>query len=98
MQLAVAIPESHRPLDPAWTLLLLLVAADLAFIVLHVLYIETSLLRGRPFSLEADDGVSEAFQYVKQFWVAPEHGDDVSSRAAGGLHWLGAGVYVPAAG
>jgi hypothetical protein len=59
------------PLDPAWTLLLLLlVAADLAFIVLHVLYIETSLLRGRPFSLEADNGVSEAFQYVKQFWVA----------------------------
>lgn len=70
MQLAVATPESHRPLDTAWTLLLLLLAADLAFIVLHVLYVETSLLRGRPFSLEADNGLPEAFQYVKQFWVA----------------------------
>jgi hypothetical protein len=70
MQLAVATAETHRPLDTAWTLLLLLIAADLAFIVLHVLYVETSLLRGRPFSLEADNGLPEAFQYVKQFWVA----------------------------
>jgi hypothetical protein len=70
MQLAVATPEAYRPANPARTLLLLLVAADLAFIVLHVLYIETNLLRGRPFSLEADNGLPEAFQYVKQFWVA----------------------------
>jgi hypothetical protein len=70
MQLAVATAESHRPLNTAWTLLVLLVAADLAFIFLHVLYVETTLLRGRPFSLEADNGVPEAFQYVKQFWVA----------------------------
>jgi hypothetical protein len=67
---AVATPQPHRPLDTAWTLLLLLIAADLAFIVLHVVYVETSLLRGRPFSLEADNGLPEAFQYVKQFWVA----------------------------
>jgi hypothetical protein len=70
MQIAVATPVAHRPTNPAWTLLLLLLAADLAFIVLHVLYVETSLLRGRPFSLEADNGLPEAFQYVKQFWVA----------------------------
>lgn len=70
MQLAAATPESPRQLDTVRTLLLLLVAADLAFIVLHVLYVETSLLRGRPFSLEADNGLPEAFQYVKQFWVA----------------------------
>ena len=44
MQLAVATPDSSHPLNTARTLLLLLVAADLAFIVLHVLYIETSLL------------------------------------------------------
>lgn len=67
---AVARPEPPRQLHTPWTLLLLLlIAADLAFIVLHVLYIETDLLRGRPFSLEADNGVPEAFQYVKQFWV-----------------------------
>jgi hypothetical protein len=70
MQLAVATPDSYRPLNSARTLLLLLLAADLAFIFLHVLYIETSLLQGRPFSLEADNGLPEAFQYVKQFWVA----------------------------
>ena len=70
MQPAVATSGPPRQLHSAWTLLLLLLAADLAFIFLHVLYIETSLLRGRPFSLEADNGVPEAFQYVKQFWVA----------------------------
>jgi hypothetical protein len=70
MQLAVATPEIYRPLDTARTVLLLLVAADVAFIFLHVLYVETNLLRGRPFSLEADNGVPEAYQYVKQFWVA----------------------------
>ncbi len=70
MQLAVGTLESPRPINSARTLLLLLLAADLAFIFLHVLYVETGLLRGRPFSLEADNGMPEAFQYVKQFWVA----------------------------
>lgn len=70
MQLAVATAEPQRLLDSARTLLVLLMAADFAFVVLHVLYIETSLLRGRPFSLEADNGVPESFQYVKEFWVA----------------------------
>jgi hypothetical protein len=74
MQLAVASPLSPVVLDAgmlaaARRLLLLLVAADLAFILLHVVYIETSLLRGRPFSLEADNGIPEAYQYVKQFWL-----------------------------
>lgn len=70
MQLAVASPEHPGLLASARMLLLLLLAADLAFIVLHVIYIETGLLRGRPFSLEADNGMPEAYQYVKQFWVA----------------------------
>jgi hypothetical protein len=48
----------------------MLIAADLAFIVLHVIYVETALLKGQPFSLEADNGIPEAYQYVKQFWVA----------------------------
>lgn len=70
MQLAAAAQNTRHALDTARTVLLLLVAADLAFIFLHVVYVETSLLRGRPFSLEADNGLPEAFQYVKQFWVA----------------------------
>lgn len=56
--------------SPTWTFLVLLVAADLAFVFCHVVYVETNLLRGRAFSLEADGGLPEAFQYVKQFWIA----------------------------
>ncbi|HEY5761556.1 MAG TPA: hypothetical protein VIU34_37300 [Steroidobacter sp.] len=68
---AIARPERQPALlATARTLLIMLVAADLAFILLHVIYVETSLLRGRPFSLEADNGIPEAYQYVKQFWVA----------------------------
>jgi hypothetical protein len=68
---ALASPEKQPALlATARILLIMLVAADLAFIVLHVIYVETSLLRGRPFSLEADNGLPEAYQYVKQFWVA----------------------------
>lgn len=67
---AIVSREQPDLFATARALLLLLIAADLAFIVLHVLYIETSLLRGRPFSLEADNGLPEAYQYVKQFWVA----------------------------
>jgi hypothetical protein len=70
MQLAVATPDHPGLLATARTWLVLLIAADLAFIVLHVIYTETSLLRGRPFSLEADNGIPEAYQYVKQFWIA----------------------------
>lgn len=70
MQLAVATPEQPSLLATARTLLLLLLAADVAFIVLHVVSVETSWLRGRPFSLEQDNGLPEAFQYVKQFWIA----------------------------
>src|SRR5687768_18434300 len=67
---AVATSDHPGLLATARTWLVLLIAADLAFIVLHVIYIETALLRGRPFSLEADNGMPEAYQYVKQFWVA----------------------------
>lgn len=67
---AVASPDHPGVIATARTWLVLLIAADLALIVLHVIYTETSLLRGRPFSLEADNGIPEAYQYVKQFWVA----------------------------
>jgi hypothetical protein len=59
-------PESTTA---AFMLLMLLLCADLAFIVLHVVYVETGWLRGSDFSLEADRGLPEAFQYVKQFWI-----------------------------
>lgn len=56
--------------QPAFTLLLLLICADLAFIFLHLVYVETGWLRGADFSLEAEGGLSETYQYVKQFWIA----------------------------
>lgn len=56
--------------NSAFTLLLLLICGDLAFIFLHFVYVETGLLRGSDFSLEADGGLSETYQYVKQFWIA----------------------------
>jgi hypothetical protein len=61
----------------------LLVAAGLAFIAQHVLYIETRLLHDWPFSLEADNGVPEAFQYVKTILAGTVHGGHISSRATG---------------
>jgi hypothetical protein len=54
----------------AFALLLLLLSADLVFIVLHIVYVETGWLRGWPASLEADRGLPEAFQYIKQLWIA----------------------------
>ena len=52
------------------TLLQLLICADIAFIVLHLVYIEVSALRGVRLSLEAEGGMAETYQYVKEFWIA----------------------------
>jgi hypothetical protein len=50
-------------------LLLLLLAADLVFIVLHVLHMYTPFADNLSFSLEEDRGYGEVFQYVKFFWI-----------------------------
>jgi hypothetical protein len=55
---------------PAVALLLLLISADIAFIVLHLVNVETGWFRGVPMSLEADHGLPETFQYIKTFWIA----------------------------
>ena len=55
---------------PAATLLLLLICADLVFIVLHLVNVETGWFRGIGISLEADGGLPETYQYVKEFWIA----------------------------
>ena len=54
---------------PEVTLLILLICADAAFILLHVLYVETQWLRGVRVSLEAERGMPETYQYVKEFWI-----------------------------
>jgi hypothetical protein len=54
---------------PAATLLLLLVAADITFIALHLVNVETGWFHGVPLSLEADGGLPETYQYIKIFWI-----------------------------
>ncbi len=50
-------------------LLVLFVAADLAFIVLHVIHKMTPHLRSTLYSIERDRGYAEFFQYAKYFWM-----------------------------
>jgi hypothetical protein len=60
---------AHDNTTPAATLLLLLVSADVVFILMHLVSVETGWLRGAGISLEADRGLPETYQYVKEFWV-----------------------------
>lgn len=58
-----------RPLhEPSATLFLaLLIAGDIAFIVLHLLNLDQGVRN--PFSLTVDRGHPEFFQYTKLFWI-----------------------------
>lgn len=49
----------------------LLILADLAFIVVHILhsYTSLSLLRSSLFSIESERAYAEIFQHVKEFWI-----------------------------
>lgn len=49
--------------------LTLLLAADAAFIGIHLVHIATPYLLNNLYSIEADGGFAEWFQYVKEFWV-----------------------------
>ena len=68
VQLTNRAPQDN--LTPATTLLALLLCGDLAFIFLHLLDVETGWMRGVKISLEADGGMPETYQYVKEFWMA----------------------------
>jgi hypothetical protein len=52
-----------------YKLLILLLLADIVFIILHILYVYTPHLPSRYFSLTFDGGHSEFFQYTKFFWI-----------------------------
>lgn len=57
-------------------MLWLFLAADCAFILMHVVIviysrvIDTSFSLDTPMSLEFDHGYSEIFQYIKEYWIA----------------------------
>ncbi|MBN1238736.1 MAG: hypothetical protein JXB36_09545 [Gammaproteobacteria bacterium] len=50
--------------------LLLLVAADAAFVLLHVVNESSTLIENRMYSLDRDRGYAEFYQYIKLYWVA----------------------------
>lgn len=53
----------------ASTFLLLLIAGDFAFVVLHLIF--TANIMDNPLlSLEKDRGAAEFYQYIKEFWIA----------------------------
>ena len=62
-----ATPDENKDII-ASLLLRLFLSADLAFIVLHILY-KTYILNSSYFSLKRDLGYSEFFQYTKFLWI-----------------------------
>ena len=67
---------------------LLLLCADAAFILLHIIYFQTELLNNSLYSLSRDNGYAEFFQYVKFLWIILLLiGIAKSTRAAGYIAW-----------
>lgn len=60
---------SDTSLFERYKLLLLLFLSDIAFIILHLIYIYTPYLPSVRFSLTYAGGYSEFFQYTKEFWI-----------------------------
>lgn len=50
--------------------LVLLLAGDLVYIAIHVGHLTVPAFGGKHYSLEADRGLSEYYQYMKQLWLA----------------------------
>lgn len=51
-------------------LLGLLLITDFSFILLHIIFVHTRFISDYAFSLEAEGGYSEFFQYIKEYWIA----------------------------
>jgi hypothetical protein len=49
--------------------LLLLISADTVFVIVHLVHKLSPFLGSSLYSLEADRGYSEIFQYVKTYWI-----------------------------
>lgn len=65
---------SHGNLLPervnqAGIFLLLLISADTAFVIVHLVHGLSPFLSNSLYSLETDRGYSEIFQYVKTYWI-----------------------------
>jgi len=56
--------QGRLPWKPAVILLLILLAADVAYVAMHLRYPNARL-----FSLSAERSYSEVFQYMKEYWI-----------------------------
>jgi hypothetical protein len=61
--------ETH-PFGATFTLLVLLVAVDLIFILAHAMHAWSPWLGGSHFSLESESGMAAQYQYIKQVWLS----------------------------
>ncbi len=52
-----------------YLLLILLIIADLVFVLLHILHVYTELLPTSLYSLTKERGYSEFFQFTKELWI-----------------------------
>lgn len=56
--------------DNSVRFLYLFLVTDLAFIVIHLVYVHADILSNPSFSLDQERGYSEIFQYIKEYWIA----------------------------
>ncbi|HBB30897.1 MAG TPA: hypothetical protein DDZ80_13055 [Cyanobacteria bacterium UBA8803] len=50
-------------------LLYLFLSADIAFIIVHLIHVYTPFAESYHYSIEADRGYGELFQYLKEYWI-----------------------------
>lgn len=48
----------------------LFLITDFSFILLHLIFVHTRFISNYAFSLEAERGYPEFFQYIKEYWIA----------------------------
>jgi len=68
--MAVDNNRLSQRVNPAGVFLLLLLSADMAFVLMHLVHTLSPLLSDHLFSIERDRGYGEAFQYTKAYWIA----------------------------
>lgn len=91
MKLLLASRKIFSPLhEPgASSLLLMIVAADLLFVALHMLLFRSSLFSNPLLNIEMDKGYAELFQYLKFLWIIILLGSiSLKEKAVGYFSWV----------
>jgi len=69
-RLQLGSEPARRPAASASPLLLLLLAGDALFVLLHLAHVATPVFQDPGFSLELERGFGEVYQYLKEYWIA----------------------------